>query len=79
TPGSVKTTPLDRFPAKGRGTGGVRAQRFLKGEDILTGAWVTPLPPRAVGANGGAVNLPDIDERRDASGTLLSESIISVG
>ena len=29
---SVKVTPFSEYPAKGRATGGVRAQRFLKGE-----------------------------------------------
>jgi DNA gyrase subunit A len=29
--GSAKLTPLAEYPAKGRGTGGVRAQRFVRG------------------------------------------------
>ena len=32
-PGSAKVTPFAEYPAKGRGTGGVRCHRFLKGED----------------------------------------------
>ena len=32
---SVKVTPLHEYPGKGRATGGVRCQRFLKGEDAL--------------------------------------------
>ena len=35
---------LREFPAKGRATGGVRAHRFLKGEDALALAWVGPAP-----------------------------------
>ncbi|MET0740723.1 MAG: DNA topoisomerase IV subunit A, partial [Candidatus Nanopelagicales bacterium] len=31
-PGSAKITPYAEYPAKGRGTGGVRCHRFLKGE-----------------------------------------------
>ncbi|MFV0320435.1 MAG: DNA topoisomerase (ATP-hydrolyzing) subunit A, partial [Microbacterium sp.] len=38
--GSAKVTTLAEFPAKGRATAGVRAQRLLKGEDTLTLAWV---------------------------------------
>ena len=33
--GSVKVTPYSEYPAKGRGTGGVRCHRFLRGEDVL--------------------------------------------
>ena len=32
---SVKVTPFAEYPPKGRATGGVRCQRFLKGEDGL--------------------------------------------
>src|SRR5512139_3859064 len=39
---SVKVTPFTQFPAKGRATGGVRAQRFLKGESRLALAWIGP-------------------------------------
>ncbi|HXT88455.1 MAG TPA: DNA topoisomerase IV subunit A, partial [Trebonia sp.] len=37
---SVKITPFAEYPPKGRATGGVRCQRFLKGEDGLTHAWI---------------------------------------
>ncbi|RAX19196.1 DNA topoisomerase IV [Actinomyces sp. Z5] len=77
--GSVKVTPLDRYPAKGRATGGVRAQRFLRGEDQLVLAWVGVGPARAVGSGGQPVDLPDPDERRDASGTPLSAPIAGIG
>lgn len=77
--GSVKVTPLDRFPAKGRGTGGVRAQRFLRGENCLQLAYVGPEPLRAVGAGGQPVVLPDVDERRDASGQGLSVPVVAIG
>lgn len=77
--GSVKVTPLDRYPAKGRATGGVRAQRFLRGEDQLVLAWVGVGPARAVGSGGQGVALPEVDERRDASGTALSAPVAAVG
>ena len=31
--GAAKVTPLEMYPTKGRGTGGVRSQRFLKGQN----------------------------------------------
>lgn len=34
-PGALKVTSYAEYPAKGRGTGGVRCHRFLKGEDVL--------------------------------------------
>ncbi len=77
--GTVKVTPLDRFPAKGRGTGGVRAQRFLRGEDCLRLAFVGPAPLRAVGGGGQPLDLPDPDERRDASGTAVPGTIGGIG
>ena len=78
-PGSAKVTPLDRYPAKGRATGGVRAQRFVRGEDCLQLAWVGPEPARAVGSGGQSVELPELDERRDGSGQPLPAPIAAIG
>jgi len=73
----VKVTPFAQYPAKGRATGGVRVQRFLKGESRLTVAWVGPRP---VGASntGEPVELPPPDNRRDGSGqaVLMGPQII---
>ncbi|MEV6636089.1 DNA topoisomerase IV subunit A [Actinoplanes sp. NPDC051470] len=73
----VKVTPFAIYPAKGRATGGVRAQRFLKGETRLTVAWVGPRPVGA-SATGDPVALPDADNRRDGSGeaVLMGPQII---
>lgn len=78
-PGSMKTTPLDRYPAKGRGTGGVRAHRFLRGEDTLLMAAIVPLPVRAVGSAGQPIDAPAIDERRDASGVAMTHIVVGIG
>ena len=78
-PGSAKVTPLDRFPAKGRGTGGVRAQRFLRGENILAVAAIGPEPLRAITASGQPVELPEIEEKRDASGSALTVPVAAIG
>ena len=77
--GTAKVTPLDRFPAKGRGTGGVRAQRFLRGEDFLQLAAIGPEPLRAIGSGGQSVDLPEVDERRDGSGQPLMAPVVAIG
>ncbi|HEV8556176.1 MAG TPA: DNA topoisomerase (ATP-hydrolyzing) [Actinophytocola sp.] len=63
----VKVTPFELYPAKGRATGGVRAQRFLKGDRGLVLAWIGPRPAGS-SATGNAVELPASDPRRDGSG-----------
>ena len=78
-PGTAKVTPFTAFPAKGRATGGVRCQRFLKGEDILLFGWVGRSPARAFREDGGPVRLPDPVERRDGSGEALPRPIAAVG
>jgi DNA gyrase subunit A len=67
--GSIKVTRGSVYPAKGRATGGVRAHRFLKGEDRLSRGWVTTWPAVAASASGEPVALPEPDTRRDGSGT----------
>ncbi len=76
--GTAKVTPFDQYPRKGRATGGVRCQRFLKGEDCLVLAWAGAAPPRAATANGTPAELPPIDPRRDGSGTPLAKPIAVV-
>ena len=44
---SVKVSAFAEYPRKGRATGGVRCQRFLKGEDELTLGWAGQAPARA--------------------------------
>ncbi|MEU2659136.1 DNA topoisomerase IV subunit A [Streptomyces sp. NPDC007325] len=72
---SAKLTPFDQYPRKGRATGGVRCQRFLKGEDALVLAWAGALPARAAQKNGTPVELPEPDPRRDGSGTPLPKQV----
>ncbi|GAA1429012.1 DNA topoisomerase IV subunit A [Streptomyces thermospinosisporus] len=72
---TAKLTPFDQFPRKGRATGGVRCQRFLKGEDCLSLAWAGPAPARAAQKNGSPVALPELDPRRDGSGTSLGKTV----
>jgi len=77
--GTVKVTPLAEYPGKGRATGGVRCQRFLKGEDALLLAWVGDPPAVAAAASGSPIDLPPLDRRRDASGTPSGQPIAAVG
>ena len=78
-PGSLKVSPYAEYPAKGRGTGGVRAHRFLRGEDTLVLAWVGNTPARAAGAGGVALDLPEATGRRDGSGTAHPVVIAGIG
>lgn len=72
---TAKLTPFDQYPRKGRATGGVRCQRFLKGEDCLSLAWAGAAPARAAQKNGTPAELPEIDPRRDGSGVSLAKTV----
>ena len=76
--GSAKVSAFTEFPAKGRATGGVRAQRLLRGEDALVFGWVGA-DPRAVGSDGSVRTLPDAGAKRDASGQPLEAVIGAIG
>ncbi len=76
---SVKVTPLAEFPAKGRATAGVRAQRLLTGETGLTLAWVGHGPGKAVSTAGVARSLPVEYGRRDGSGVGIDRAVAAVG
>ena len=77
--GAAKVTPLDMYPTKGRGTGGVRSQRFLKGQNALLFAWVGMYPLHASTEHGTPVELPKPDMRRDGSGVELAAPIAFAG
>ncbi|MFC8808247.1 DNA gyrase/topoisomerase IV subunit A [Streptomyces anthocyanicus] len=72
---TAKLTPFDQYPRKGRATGGVRCQRFLKGEDCLAFAWAGATPALAAQKNGTPAQLPDTDPRRDGSGVSLPKTV----
>ena len=75
---SLKITALSEFPAKGRGTGGVRCHKFLSGENVLVTASAGNSPVHACGSTGAAVDVPDKHGKRDGSGTTLRKPIDSV-
>jgi DNA gyrase subunit A len=76
---TVKVTPYQEYPAKGRATGGVRCHRFLRGEDTLVLAWAGPGPARAATDAGVPVYLPDADGRRDGSGERIRQGLAALG
>ena len=63
---SIKVSKLADFPAKGRGTLGVRCHAFLKGENAIVEAYVGEKPAAKNGTKAYA--LPKV-AKRDASGT----------
>jgi DNA gyrase subunit A len=77
--GGGKVSDYVEYPAKGRATGGVRTQRFLKGEDVLLLAWAGAAPAKAVSSVGKPVPLPDEIGRRDGSGVRLTHTIGAIG
>ncbi len=79
TAGSAKVTEVSEYPVKGRATAGVRAHRFLRGEESLALAWAGHGPARAASSNGVARALPTEHGRRDGSGVPLTQQIDSVG
>lgn len=77
--GSVKITAFEEYPAKGRATAGVRAHRFLRGEDIVLTAWAGAAPVVAAASSGTHVDLPPATGKRDGSGVPVSQPIAGLG
>jgi DNA gyrase subunit A len=78
-PGAAKVTAFSEYPVKGRATAGVRAHRFLKGEDTLLLAWAGHGPAKASSSAGVARSLPQEHGRRDGSGIPLSQPVDVIG
>ncbi|MBL3687013.1 DNA topoisomerase IV subunit A [Leucobacter zeae] len=76
---TAKVSDWAEFPAKGRATGGVRAQRFLKWEDQIACAWVGTGEPRVLSADGAARKLPTELGKRDGSGQPIDGAAAFVG
>ena len=77
--GRGKLSALLEFPAKGRGTGGVRAQLLGRGETGLRTAWVGPSPALAAGKDGVVRAFPDTPAKRDAPGAALDADVEAFG
>ncbi|MDX6340729.1 MAG: gyrase subunit [Trebonia sp.] len=76
---SVKVTAFAEYPPKGRATGGVRCQRFLKGEDDLIQAWIGPSPVIGVTESGVVVDLSGMTGKRDGSGNAITRQLARLG
>ena len=76
---SVKVTPFAEYPPKGRATGGVRCQRFLKGEGGLIAAWAGTGPALGATDSGVPVDLANLQGRRDGSGIPLTRQLAHIG
>ena len=76
---SAKVTPLLQYPQKGRAGQGVRCQRFLKGESRLALAAISATPPRALSKDGSPLPVPEVTDKRDASGSALKRQIYYLG
>ena len=85
-----RVLPLDRrhngtrdidvaIPDDLRPKDGVHGAPEPTGEDCLTLAYVGVGPLRAIDADGQSVDLPQVDERRDASGTPLATTVSAIG
>ncbi|MGI8578926.1 MAG: DNA gyrase/topoisomerase IV subunit A [Nocardioidaceae bacterium] len=77
--GSVKVTSFTEYPAKGRGTGGVRCHRFLRGESAIIVAFAGASPVKAAAASGAPIELPAELVRRDGSGAPAVQPIAAIG
>lgn len=75
---SLKVSPLDAFPRTGRDSQGVRCQRLLAAETALVTAWVGARP-LACSPSGKPLPLPEVDTRRDASGSPTPASKLLIG
>jgi DNA gyrase subunit A len=78
-PGSAKVSELSEFPAKGRATGGVRAQKFIRNEDQLYFAWAGPADSLVATVDGKPIDLDLELSKRDSSGNKISSSIGAIG
>jgi DNA gyrase subunit A len=67
--GSTKVSELAEYPAKGRGTAGVRCHKLRSGEDGLLRAWAGTGPARAAAESGTPIDLPSEMGKRDGTGT----------
>jgi DNA gyrase subunit A len=76
--GTVKVTPFAEYPGKGRGTGGVRCHRFLRGEDVLLTGYAGRSPAKGAAASGAPVDLPEDFGRRDGSGVPAAQPILAI-
>jgi DNA gyrase subunit A len=66
--GGMKVSKLAEFPKKGRATGGVRCQKFIRGQNQIVLGYVGPESFQLVDGKGKAIGAEYELQKRDASG-----------
>jgi DNA gyrase subunit A len=66
--GGMKVSKIDEFPKKGRATGGVRCQKFIRGQNQIVLGYVGPEGFQLTDAKGKAIGVEYQLQKRDASG-----------
>ena len=66
--GGMKVSKLAEFPKKGRATGGVRCQKFIRGQNQIVLGYVGPEGFQLVDGKGKAIGVEYELQKRDASG-----------
>lgn len=66
--GGLKVSKISEFPKKGRATGGVRCQKFIRGQDQIVLGYVGPEGFQLVDSKGKALGVEYELQKRDASG-----------
>jgi DNA gyrase subunit A len=67
--GGLKVSKIDEFPKKGRATGGVRCQKFIRGQNQIVTGFVGPENFQLIDSKGKAIGVEYELSKRDASGT----------
>jgi DNA gyrase subunit A len=66
--GGMKVSKIDEFPKKGRATGGVRCQKFIRGQNQIILGYVGPEDFQLIDGKGKAIGVEYELQKRDASG-----------
>ena len=66
--GGMKVSKIDEFPKKGRATGGVRCQKFIRGQNQIVLGYVGPEGFQLIDGKGKAIGVEYELQKRDASG-----------
>ena len=64
----MKVSKIDEFPKKGRATGGVRCQKFIRGQNQIVLGYVGPEGFQLIDGKGKAIGMEYELQKRDASG-----------
>lgn len=67
--GGLKVSKIAEFPKKGRATGGVRCQKFIRGQDQIALAYAGPEGFQLLDSKGKAIGVEYELQKRDASGS----------